>query len=337
MKFLDFFCGAGGFSIGLAKAGHELVYGIDNWNPAELTYKNYFGNDKFKSLDLSEINPKKITNLLDIKQIEVDLIVGGPPCQGFSSMGKQNLSDPRNKLVINFAEIISVIKPEYFILENVSAVQGKKFESLLNNLTSLFKDSGYTNLHAEILDAQNFNVPQRRKRFFLVGCLSTSVILSMPKGNIKKRNVGEAIMDLVGKENSVNNHVPMNHNEIVRARLSYIPEGGKLDTKSLPRELAYGTRSDFRKNKIKNFSHIYQRLSRDKISGTIVPGHNAFPIHPTEDRSLTVREAARIQTFPDKVKFFGTRQEQCILVGNAVPVNLSFAFGKHLNNLAKKV
>jgi len=335
MKFLDFFCGAGGFSIGLVKAGHDLIYGIDNWNPAQLTYKNYFGDDKFRLLDLAEVDPKKIVNLLEIKQNEIDLIVGGPPCQGFSSMGKQNLSDPRNMLVINFAEIISTIKPKYFILENVSAVQGKKFESLLTNLTSLFKDSGYSNLHAEILDAQDFNVPQRRKRFFLIGCLSNSVTLSMPRQNQKKRNVGEAIMDLVGKENRVYNHVPMNHNEIVKGRLSYIPEGGKLDTKSLPKKLAYGSRSDFKNNKIKNFSHIYLRLSRDKISGTIVPGHNAFPIHPTEDRSLTVREAARIQTFPDKVQFFGTRQEQCILVGNSVPVNLSFALGKHLNNLDK--
>jgi DNA (cytosine-5)-methyltransferase 1 len=96
------------------------------------------------------------------------------------------------------------------------------------------------------------------------------------------------------------------------------------------------SRSDFKDNKIKNFSHIYQRLSRYKVSGTIVPGHNAFPIHPTQPRSLTVREAARIQTFPDKCIFFGTRQEQCIQVGNAVPPLLAESFGQILNLYEKK-
>ena len=336
MKFLDFFCGAGGFSLGLVKAGHDLAYGIDNWPPAELTYKSYFGDEKFKKLDLSEVDPKKIKKILGIKSNEIELIVGGPPCQGFSSMGKQIISDPRNKLLLNFAEIISTIRPKFFILENVSAVQGKKFETLLENLKELFEKSGYTNLLACVLDAQNYNVPQRRKRFFLIGCLSNSTQLSMPKASTELRNVGEVIMNLVGRENKIPNHIPMNHNEIVKARLKFIPEGGKLELDKLPKMLAYGSRADFKNNKIRNFSHIYQRLGRDKVSGTIVPGHNAFPIHPTEDRSLTVREAARIQTFPDKMEFFGTRQDQCILVGNAVPVNLSYAFGKHLSNLVKK-
>jgi DNA (cytosine-5)-methyltransferase 1 len=335
MKFIDFFCGAGGFSLGLVKAGHELYCGVDHWLPSQNTYEAYFGKDKFKKIDLSSVDPKDIKKILGIKADEIDLVVGGPPCQGFSSMGKQNLKDPRNKLAINFAEIIAVIKPKFFILENVSAVQGKKFEALITNLSDLFNEAGYTNLHAEVLDAQEFNVPQRRKRFFLIGSLDKKIELSMPSGSKKLATVGQAILDLVGKENAFKNHVPMNHNSIVKARLKYIPEGGKLDLEKLPKSLSYGTRADFKENKIKNFSHIYQRLSRDKISGTIVPGHNAFPIHPTEDRSLTVREAARIQTFPDKIEFFGTRQDQCILVGNAVPINLSLAFGKHLNKLMK--
>ena len=126
----------------------------------------------------------------------------------------------------------------------------------------------------------------------------------------------------------------MNHNQIVKERISYIKEGGGIN-ENIPSRLLKGSRRDFKKNKLKNFSHVYKRLHRDKPSTTMVPGHNAFPLHPTENRSLTVREAARIQTFPDDVIFEGTRQEQCILVGNAVPVELSKIFALHYKNQFK--
>jgi DNA (cytosine-5)-methyltransferase 1 len=252
-------------------------------------------------------------------------------------MGNQNKKDPRNKLVLAFARIISEIKPKFFILENVHGIKGEKFEDTIKALYKLFNSVGYDNITSGILDAQDFGVPQRRKRFFIIGALDSKLLINLPlpKANQKKITVGEVIMDLVGKENNFANHVPINHNEIVKGRYAFIKEGGKLDIAALPKKLAYGSRSDFKGNKIKNFSHIYQRLSRKHVAGTIVPGHNAFPIHPTEPRSLTVREAARIQTFPDKIIFYGTRQEQCIQVGNAVPPVLAEAFGFMLNHLEK--
>ena len=97
--------------------------------------------------------------------------------------------------------------------------------------------------------------------------------------------------------------------------------------------MAKGSRSDYTDNTIKNFSHVYRRLSRLKPATTMVPGHNAFPLHPTENRSLTVREAARIQTFPDDVIFEGNRQNQCIQVGNAVPVKLAYEMAKHIKEM----
>ena len=135
-------------------------------------------------------------------------------------------------------------------------------------------------------------------------------------------------MDLVNNK-KIQNHVPMKHNDIVRKRISFINEGGGI-TKNIPKNLLLGSRSDYKNNKLKNFSHIYKRLHRKLPSGTMVPGHNAFPLHPTLDRALTVREAARLQTFPDKIIFEGTRQEQCILVGNAVPVQLAKILGKSI-------
>ena len=136
----------------------------------------------------------------------------------------------------------------------------------------------------------------------------------------------------------------MKHNDIVKKRIYFIREGGGI-TKNIPKKLLLGSRSDYKNNTLKNFSHVYKRLHRKLPSGTMVPGHNAFPLHPTLNRSLTVREAARLQTFPDKIIFEGTRQEQCILVGNAVPVLLAKILGNKIKesinsnhkNLKKKI
>ena len=142
--------------------------------------------------------------------------------------------------------------------------------------------------------------------------------------------VGDAIMDLVGKENQIPNHVPLEHKPIVAARYAYIKEGCKLNLDDLPPELAAATRKDSKTGTVANYSHIYKRLDRKKPSTTMVPGHNAFPVHPTLNRTLTAREAARIQTFPDTHVFIGTRQEQCIQVGNAVPPKMAEPFLKKI-------
>jgi DNA (cytosine-5)-methyltransferase 1 len=118
----------------------------------------------------------------------------------------------------------------------------------------------------------------------------------------------------------------MQHKELVVERYRLIPPGGKLPVSSLPARLRRG----YRTTSVKNYSQIYRRLPSDQPSPTLVPGHNAFPVHPTLHRTLTVREAARIQTFPDTMRFIGTRQQQCMLVGNAVPPILAEVFAQAL-------
>ena len=144
--------------------------------------------------------------------------------------------------------------------------------------------------------------------------------------------VGDAIMDLVGKENEIPNHIPLEHKPLVAERYGYVKEGCKLNVDDLPPHLAVATRKDSKTGKVSNYSHVYKRLDRNKPSTTMVPGHNAFPIHPTLNRTLTAREAARIQTFPDTHIFFGTRQEQCIQVGNAVPTKMAEPFLKKIRD-----
>ena len=135
----------------------------------------------------------------------------------------------------------------------------------------------------------------------------------------------DAIGDLANKGEEVSNHVPLKHGEKNIRRYQLIPEGGRLPENDLPADL-------YRKN----FGNTFKRLDRNKPSLTMVPGHNAFPIHPWLDRSLTVREAARIQTFPDDVVFCGNRQEQCIQVGNAVPVKLAKVLANNVIEYLKK-
>lgn len=188
----------------------------------------------------------------------------------------------------------------------------------------------------KVVCAADYGVPQMRYRVIFLGIRKDlEIIPEFPQPTNAPDSyatVGPAIMDLVGKENVFPNHIPMKHNSIVSLRIACIKEGEGIPSEGLPAELAHGSRSDYVNNNIKNFSHVYRRLSRSKPATTMVPGHNAFPLHPTENRSLTVREAARIQTFPDDVVFCGSRQEQCIQVGNAVPVKLSYAIAKHIMN-----
>jgi DNA (cytosine-5)-methyltransferase 1 len=126
-------------------------------------------------------------------------------------------------------------------------------------------------------------------------------------------------------------HVPMKHKPLLVERYKYIPEGGRLDIAALPPHL----RAGYRTAEVKNYSHVFKRLHRDRPALTMVPGHNAFPIHPWLNRALTVREAARIQTFPDDIEFLGPRQEQCIQVGNAFPPLLAELIGNNIQKAEK--
>lgn len=329
-KFIDLFSGAGGFLRGFMDAGFEPIFSVEKW---EYTIESHKLN--YPEVNLIDKDIKEITNGYLQQLTDVDVIIGGPPCQGFSSIGKRLVKDPRNELVFEFIRFVDVIKPKMFIMENVKGLLSSQNGELRDIIKNEFERIGYHNIQCKVLCAADYGVPQLRHRVFFMGIRNDiDLDIEFPDELIKEKSkyitVGQAIMDLVGKENKIDNHIPMNHKPAVKERMKYIPEGGGLPKEGIPEHLVYGVRSDFKENKVKNFSHVYKRLHRELPASTMVPGHNAFPLHPTEDRSLTVREAARIQTFPDDVVFCGSRQNQCIQVGNAVPVKLAYELAKHI-------
>jgi DNA (cytosine-5)-methyltransferase 1 len=333
LHFVDLFSGAGGFLRGFLDAGFKPLFSVENWAPAIKTHLSNYSKVKIITDDIRKINSCDLLKSTNGKHVNV--LIGGPPCQGFSTIGNRNPNDDRNNLILEYLRVLQVLNPDFFIMENVRGLVSTKQGYYKNILLDKFKDLGYENTKCEVICATDYGVPQKRYRVFFLGSKMSKTINFPPKAKTERSIlINDHIMDLVGKENLIPNHIPMNHNKIVKERISYIAEGGGITSK-IPQHLLKGSRSDFKNNNLKNFSHIYKRLHRKKPATTMVPGHNAFPLHPTENRSLTVREAARIQTFPDDVIFEGTRQEQCIQVGNAVPVKLANAFAKHIQNYYK--
>lgn len=334
-SFIDLFSGAGGLLRGFLDAGYNPIFSVEFWKPAINTHQKNYSHVPVWTDDIRTIGNDKLAKFKG----EVDVIIGGPPCQGFSTIGKRLIKDPRNELVFEFIRFVEEIQPKVFLMENVRGLLSSDGGKTKEAIADEFRRIGYK-VKSTVLCAADFGVPQLRNRVFFIGVRNElNAEPCFPKPIFTKENyntVGEAIGDLLGRENQVPNHIPMQHNKIVEERISYIKEGEGIPKEGLPGKLSFGSRSDYANNKLKNFSHVYRRLSRYKPATTMVPGHNAFPLHPVANRSLTVREAARIQTFPDDVIFCGTRQEQCIQVGNAVPVKLAMCLATHISELIKE-
>lgn len=343
--FVDLFSGAGGFKIGFAKAGLRPLLCADINKTVHATHVHNYPTVPFVLGDLGfpEVQ-KEVVRRIDVEPF---LVVGGPPCQGFSMFGKRRLTasqglnareDPRNRLVFSFVDTVGRLNPRWVVMENVAGFASLDDGWFVEQVVLELKKLGYANVEHRVLDTADYGVPQKRRRFVLIAN-RTGHVIPWPKRKFFEspedwqkpyRTVGQAISDLAedGSYLSQTCHVPMNHKPLQVERYKRIPEGGKLDVEALPEELRKG----YRTAEVKNFSHVFKRLHRDKPSTTMVPGHNAFPIHPWLNRSLTVREAARIQTFPDEVEFKGSREDQCIQVGNAFPPLLAELIA---NNLLK--
>ncbi len=351
MNAIDLFSGAGGLTIALQNTGYNVLMANEiNERFAETHHYN-FPEIPLLAKDIKDLSLEDIQEA--IKGEQIDLVVGGPPCQGFSVFGKRRFintqgydpkQDPRNFLVYEYIRIMKLLKPKFFFMENVKGFTNLDAGLFAEKIKEEFHKIGYEDIWCEIVCAADYGVPQERYRMFMIGNrlgieYEPPEKTHYPIGSGKTpeyTTVGSVIMDLMGKENEIPNHVPLAHKPIVAARYGYVKEGCKLNVDELPPELAVATRRDSKTGKVSNYSHVFKRLDRNKPSTTMVPGHNAFPIHPALNRTLTAREAARIQTFPDTHVFFGTRQEQCIQVGNAVPPKMAEPFLKKIMQYLKE-
>lgn len=337
---LDLFCGAGGLSYGFERVGYEIVLGIDNDKAALETFELNHKGAKGLNADISEINGEQIKKYFN--KGKVDVIIGGPPCQGLSLSGPRKFDDPRNKLYLSYIRLVDELQPKAFIIENVpglvSLFKGKIKDSIVERLTNM----GY-NISFEVLLASDYGVPQNRKRVFFVGLKKGFFDFKELKKTNKVITSKMAISDLPSLENSLGgdvmeyetepkneyqqlmrsesnriyNHVGTNHTNRVRDIIALVPDGGNY--KDLPVELQ-GTR---------NFNVAWTRYDSEKPAPTVDTGHRHH-FHYKYNRVPTVRESARLQSFPDNFIFRGNKTEQYRQVGNAVPPLLAKVLAKKL-------
>ena len=336
---IDLFSGAGGLHIGFENMGFQIKLCIDNNCLVEKTHKRNFPNIPMINRDINLVSTDEIKNYIDGDT--VDIIIGGPPCQGFSTIGKRSSSDPekrymkdpRNELVLTYARIIKEIKPKFIVMENVKGILTLEGGNYLKNVLSILRDAGYA-VDYKLINMADYGVPEIRERVIIIGNrLGLPVQFPAPDhsnnpedGLPEWENCWDVIKDLEHLPDMPEfNHVALKHTEKNIERYKLIPEGGRLPESLLSPEL-------YRKN----FGNTFKRLSRTRPALTMVPGNDAFPIHPTLNRSLTVREAARIQTFPDNMIFEGNRRQQGHQVGNAVPPLFSQKLASFIINQIKK-
>lgn len=328
INVIDLFCGCGGLSYGFEKAGYNILLGVDNDEMALRTFKENHKNSKTICGDISQI-----TYNHDIKEaigdIKVDLVVGGPPCQGMSLSGPRKFDDPRNILYLSFIRLVNEIQPKAFIIENVPGLVGLFNGRIKDSILEKFTSIGYR-VNYKILTAADYGVPQNRKRVVFVGIKNNS--FEFPVGNAELVSCEMALSDLPSLENGigteaanypiepqndyqrqmrlnssiVENHIAANHSEKVKTVISMVPDGGNY--KSLPEEY----------NGIRNFNIAWTRFHSSKPAPTIDTGHRHH-FHYKYNRVPTVRECARLQSFPDDFVFFGNKTQQFRQVGNAVP------------------
>lgn len=336
---LDLFCGCGGLSLGFEHAGYNILLGIDMWQDALQTYENNHKESKIVCANLSDMSPEQIKK--EHIDNNIDVIIGGPPCQGFSISGKRDVNDPRNKLYQSFVAFVEYFKPCVFVMENVPNLVAMNKGRVKDEIIKEFESLGYSVTY-KILLASDFGVPQNRKRVFFIGLLDNEKSFEFPIGKYidSKITSMEAISDLPEHElpdgtdyelqieneyqekirhqsKGVYNHQITKHTEKTKETIALVPDGGNY--KSLPKEL-----QNSRKVNI-----AWTRLNSAKPSFTIDTGHRHH-FHYKFNRIPTVREAARIQSFPDTFIFYGSKTAQEKQVGNAVPPILAEALAEAL-------
>lgn len=298
--FIDLFAGCGGMSMGFEMAGWKCKGFVEFWQPAIDTHlKNCEGDLIGK--DITKIEDSEVKKL----QGNVNLIIGGPPCQGFSMAGRRRVYDLRNRLFEEFVRFVRIIQPEYFVMENVPGIGSMKNINggfVIEEIFKAFKDIGYA-VDCKILNSQNYSVPEARRRAVFIGN-RIGKKNEFPK--FKKKVFLKEVLNLSYEQNEEMQHIYEEMATKSNYKFSHVKEGNN-----------YGS---YKSNFIK--------LEMDGFSRTITKSGRY--IHPKYNRLLSVREEARIQSFPDTFIFAGAVQQMYMQIGNAVPVNMAKAIGEKL-------
>lgn len=334
---LDLFSGCGGLSYGFEMAGFRVLGGVDHWDDALKTFKYNHKNSNIHNLDLFNFNLDEFEKNACYKG-KIDVIVGGPPCQGFSIAGHRLKDDPRNSLYKAFVDFVEYYEPKVFLLENVPNLLAMDGGSIKDGIIKDFEELGYTVTYKKLL-ATDYGVPQARRRVVFIG--SKKGAFEFPEASHSKVITSkEAISDLPedtlqdgaayasepqseyqqamrGVSAGIYNHVATVHTEKTKSIISLVPDGGNY--KSLPAEL-----QDTRKVNI-----AWTRINSQKPSMTIDTGHNHH-FHYDFNRVPTARESARLQSFPDHFVFLGGKTSQLKQIGNAVPPLMAKVLAKEI-------
>lgn len=314
MRSIDLFCGAGGLSYGFSLAGFETVFAVEyNTIYGETYHKNFPNVD----LHIGDIQDIPNTFIEKLKNKKIDIIIGGPPCQGFSlagNIGRLFLDDKRNHLFLEYVRFVEIIQPKMFVLENVASMVTHNKGNTIKEIINKFNALGYQ-IQYKVLNAVNYNVPQERRRVFIVGT-KNNVVFEFPKECKKIITIKEAIDDLPclnsGESSTIPLHYAMHHSEQMLKKMSYVKDGGNRN--DIPNEIRPRS-GDNRK---------YIRYNSNKPS-FCVTGDMRKIFHYSQNRALTCRELARLQTFPDDYIFYGSTIDIQQQIGNAVPCNLAYA------------
>ena len=332
-KAISLFAGAGGCSLGFSKYGVNILGAYDVWKEAVDTYNLNFDGHKAHVKDLATCDFEEVRNSLGLERGELDIIIGGPPCQGFTTLGKRGEDDPRNMLLLNYTKALESFYPRWFMMENVEGMlTTAKGDFIVEAVDGMIK-LGYT-LFIKKVYMHEYGIPQRRKRVIVIGNregkdFSFPKITSCASGFRYKdgaNTLWDAICDLENKDNPGINHIRKFEEGIKLQRIKALEEGGTM--KDLPVELqheSYARRAarrvcDGTPSEKRGGAPIgLKRLVYDEPCLTITGSCTGEFVHPKENRMLTIRECARIQTFPDDFLFVGTDSQQEQQIGNAIP------------------
>lgn len=328
MTYIDLFSGSGGFSLGFDNKGFQNIFSIDIEPSFCETYKYNFPNHNLIEKDICQLSDEEIKYLKEVD--DIDVVIGGPPCQGFSiagNIGRKFIEDPRNRLFKEFVRVVKVVNPKFFVMENVARLYNHNKGETRKEIINDFEKLGYK-VECKILNSADYGVPQVRKRIIFIGSRDNRKIEFPKKTTEKYLTVKEAIQNYptlsAGEESIVPNHAAMSHSEQMLEKMSYISDGGNRN--EIPVNIR-PQKGDVRK---------YIRYKSDEPS-VCVTGDMRKIFHYEQNRALTVRELAKLQSYPDDFIFKGTKISQQQQVGNSVPPKMAEAIASTIIKMNQNV